>query len=50
MEKLYAKNPSYNLEVAENSIYIFANIRTVTEKDYADLLEILQLAHKELKR
>lgn len=50
MEELYKVNPSYNLEVADNNIYIFANLRHVTEKDYADLLNILKLAHKELER
>lgn len=49
MEFLYSKNPSYGLEVVDNVIYIYANITTVTEKDYADLLEVLQKAYDELK-
>lgn len=49
MEYLYNKNPNYNLEVVDNVIYIFANIKDVTEKDYADLLDVLAYAHKELK-
>ena len=49
MEFLYNKNPSYNLEVVDNVIYIFANISRITEKDYVDLLEVLKYAHKELK-
>ena len=50
MEYLYSKNPNYSLEVADNSIYIFANISTVSEQDYADLLDILAMAYKELKQ
>lgn len=49
MELLYSKNPSYSLEVVDNIIYIYANVRTVTEADYASLLEILEAAHHELK-
>ena len=49
MEFLYSKNPSYNLEVVDNVIYIYANISRVTEKDYADMLEVLQKAYDELK-
>ncbi len=49
MEYLYAKNPSYSLEVVDNVIYIYANVRNVTEKDYADMLEVLQKAYDELK-
>lgn len=49
MEFLYNKNPSYNLEVVDNVIYIYANIKNVTEKDYADLLEVLRAAYDELK-
>lgn len=50
MEYLYSKNPNYSLEVTDNSIYIFANISTVSEQDYADLLDILAMAYKELKQ
>ncbi|MBQ6375313.1 DUF3137 domain-containing protein [Candidatus Saccharibacteria bacterium] len=49
MEYLYDKNLNYNLEVADNVIYIFAPVRQVTEADYAELLDVLKLAHKELK-
>lgn len=49
MEFLYDKNPSYSLEVVDNIIYIYAPISTVTEKDYEDLLEVLQKAYDELK-
>lgn len=49
MEYLYSKNPSYNLEVVDNVIYIYAKLATITEKDYADLLEVLQAAYDELK-
>ena len=49
MEYLYSKNPSYNLEVVDNVIYIYANIRNITEQDYAELLEVLQKAYDELK-
>lgn len=49
MEYLYGKNPSYNLEVVDNVIYIYANIRNITEQDYAELLEVLQKAYDELK-
>ena len=49
MEFLYAKNPSYNLEVVDNVIYIYANILNITEQDYADMLEVLQKAYNELK-
>ena len=50
MEYLYDKNPNYSLEVADNSIYIFANISAVSGQDYADLLDILAMAYKELKQ
>lgn len=49
MEYLYSKNPSYNLEVVDNVIYIYAPISTVTEQDYEDLLEVLKKAYDELK-
>ncbi len=49
MEYLYDKNLNYNLEVADNVIYIFASVRNITEADYAELLDVLKLAHKELK-
>jgi len=49
MEYLYSKNPSYSLEVVDNVIYIYANIKTVTEKDYQDMLEVLKKAYDELK-
>ena len=49
MEYLYDKNLNYNLEVVDNVIYIFANVRNITEADYAELLTVLEKAHKELK-
>ena len=49
MEFLYDKNPSYNLEVVDNVIYIYAKINHITEKDYKDLLEVLRAAYNELK-
>ena len=49
MEYLYSKNPSYNLEVVDNVIYIYVGISNVTEADYAELLEILKKAYDELK-
>lgn len=49
MEYLYDKNLNYNLEVTDNVIYIFANVKNITEADYAELLDVLKLAHKELK-
>ena len=49
MEYLYSKNPAYNLEVVDNIIYIFANIKNITESDYQDLLEVLKHAYDELK-
>lgn len=49
MEFLYSKNPSYSLEVVDNVIYIYAPITTITERDYEDLLEVLQKAYDELK-
>lgn len=49
MEYLYSKNPSYSLEVVDNTIYIYTNIRNVTEDDYKELLEVLQKAYAELK-
>lgn len=50
MELLYGKNPNYSLEVADNTVYIFANINQITKQDYADLLDILSAAYKELKQ
>lgn len=49
MEYLYDKNLNYNLEVVDNVIYIFANVKNITEADYAELLTVLEKAHKELK-
>ena len=49
MEYLYSKNPSYNLEVVDNVIYMYVGLTHITEKDYAELLEILQKAFDELK-
>ena len=49
MEFLYNKNPSYSLEVVDNVIYIYASIKNITEKDYEDMLEVLQKAYDELK-
>lgn len=49
MEFLYGKNPSYNLEVVDNVIYIYAPISTITEKDYEDMLEVLRKVFDELK-
>ncbi len=50
MEYLYDKKLNYNIEVVDNVIYIFANVHNITEKDYAELLDILSYAHKELKQ
>ncbi len=50
MEYLYDKKLNYNLEVVDNIIYIFANIQSITEKDYAELLDILSYAQRELER
>ena len=49
MEFLYDTNPSYNIEVVDNVIYIFANVRRVSEQDYAEMLEVLKKAYDELK-
>ncbi len=49
MEYLYSKNPSYNLEVVDNVIYIYAELKNITEKDYLELLEVLEKAYAELK-
>ena len=49
MEYLYDKNLNYNLEVVDNVIYIFANVKNITESDYAELLAVLEKAHHELK-
>lgn len=49
MEFLYSKNPAYNLEVVDNIIYIYLNVKNVTEADYAELLSVLSAAHNELK-
>ena len=49
MEYLYDKNLNYNLEVVDNVIYIFANVKNITEADYAELLAVLEKAHHELK-
>ena len=49
MEYLHDKNLNYNLEVVDNVIYIFANVKNITESDYAELLTVLEKAHHELK-
>ena len=49
MEFLYGKNPSYSLEVVDNVIYIYANIKNITEQDYIDMLAVLRAAYDELK-
>ncbi|MBQ6460854.1 DUF3137 domain-containing protein [Candidatus Saccharibacteria bacterium] len=50
MEYLYDKKLNYNIEVVDNVIYIFANVRNATEENYAELLDILNYAYKELER
>lgn len=50
MEYLYDKKLNYNLEVVDNIIYIFANVQNITEKDYAELLDVLSYAQRELER
>ena len=49
MEFLYNTNPSYNIEVVDNVIYIFAKVSHVSEQDYAEMLEVLKKAYDELK-
>ena len=49
MEYLYNTNPSYNLEVVDNVIYIYASIKNVSAEDYQELLEVLKKAYDELK-
>ena len=49
MEYLYSKNPNYSLEVVDNVIYIYAQLKNITEQDYAELLEVLEKAYAELK-
>lgn len=49
MERLYERNLPYNLEVKDNTIYIFAKVSKAKKEDYAELLDVLAEAFNELK-
>lgn len=49
MERLYERNLPYNLEVKDNTIYIFAKVKEAKKEDYTELLDVLSEAFKELK-
>lgn len=49
MERLYARNLPYNLEVKDNTIYIFARIKEAEKEQYAELLNVISEAFNELK-
>lgn len=50
MANLYDHGIECSLEVIEDKIYIFANIRRCGEKEYGSMLDILTEAHRELKK
>lgn len=49
MERLYERDLPYNLEVKGNTICIFAKVRNAKKENYAEMLEVLTEAYKELK-
>lgn len=49
MERLHARNLPYNLEVKDNTIYIFAKAKEAKKEHYAELLNVITEAFKELK-
>lgn len=49
MERLYERNLPYSLEVKDNVIYIFAKVKAAQMDNYAELLNVLSEAFKELK-
>lgn len=49
MEWLEAATFEVNLEVIDNSIYFYAELKNTEAKDYKTMLDILQMAYRELK-
>lgn len=49
MTEIYDRNLDYNIEVIDNTIYIFAKIIGTNKTQYVELLDILSQAFKELK-
>ena len=49
MNKLYERNLPYNLEVRDNTIYIFAKAKETKENDYRELFDVLSEAFEELR-
>lgn len=49
MEMLYDKELPYNLEVIGNTIYFFAKVTEIDKDDYAELLDVLREAFKQLR-
>lgn len=49
MEQLYNQNLPYNIEVKDNSIYLFANVGFAKKEDYVELMDVLIKAYHELK-
>ena len=49
MERLYARDLPYNLEVKDNTIYIFAKAKEAKKEHYSELLNVISEAFNELK-
>ena len=49
MAKLYDRNIKINLEVKDNNIYFYSNIKEISQEDYAKMLDTLVEAYHELK-
>lgn len=49
MAWLYDNNLKVNIEVVDNIIYLYAKISLGEQQRYAEMMEILQRSHKELK-
>ena len=49
MAELYDRELNYNIEVIDNTIYIFAKVVSTDKSQYAELLDVLSQAFKELK-
>ena len=49
MTELYDRELNYNIEVIDNTIYIFAKVVSTDKSQYAELLDVLSQAFKELK-
>lgn len=52
MAWLYDRNLKVNIEVVDNVVYLYAKLRATSQlpREYAEMMEVLRRAHKELER